>query len=61
MAGNPDNSSALFTDLYQLTMAQAYWKSGTTAEATFSLFIRNYPPDRGYLVAAGVEDALDYL
>ena len=42
-------------------MAQAYWKSGATAEATFSLFIRNYPPDRGYLVAAGVEDALDYL
>ena len=61
MSGNPDNSSALFTDLYQLTMAQAYWKSGNTAEATFSLFIRNYPPDRGYLVAAGVEDALDYL
>ena len=61
MASNPDNGDALFTDLYQLTMAQAYWKSGTTAEATFSLFIRNYPPDRGYLVAAGVEDALDYL
>ena len=61
MAGNPDNADALFTDLYQLTMAQAYWKSGNTAEATFSLFIRNYPPDRGYLVAAGVEDALDYL
>ncbi len=61
MAGNADNSPALFTDLYQLTMAQAYWKSGATAEATFSLFIRNYPPDRGYLVAAGVEDALDYL
>ena len=61
MAGNPDNSPALFTDLYQLTMAQAYWKSGATAEATFSLFIRNYPPDRGYFVAAGVEDALDYL
>ena len=42
MAGNPDNADALFTDLYQLTMAQAYWKSGNTAEATFSLFIRNY-------------------
>ena len=61
MASNADKFPALFTDLYQLTMAQAYWKSGATAEATFSLFIRNYPPDRGYLVAAGVEDALDYL
>ena len=52
---------ALFTDLYQLTMAQAYWQSGVTGSATFSLFIRTYPPDRAYFVLAGVEDAVEYL
>lgn len=52
---------ALFTDLYQLTMAQAYLQSGTTGNATFSLYFRSYPPDRAYFVLGGVEDALDYL
>ena len=52
---------ALFTDLYQLTMAQAYLQSGTTGSATFSLYFRSYPPDRAYFVLGGVEDALDYL
>jgi nicotinate phosphoribosyltransferase len=54
-------SLALFTDLYELTMAQAYWQSGETAQATFSLYIRSYPPDRGYFVLGGIQDALDYL
>lgn len=54
-------SLALFTDLYELTMAQAYWQSGTTAPATFSLFFRKYPSDRGYFVCAGLADVLDYL
>ena len=54
-------SPALFTDLYQLTMAQAYWHSGKRARATFSLFIRNYPPDRAYFVFAGLADVLQYL
>ena len=53
--------SALFTDLYQLTMAQAYSQSRTTAQATFSLTFRTYPPDRAYFVLAGTDDALDYL
>jgi nicotinate phosphoribosyltransferase len=53
--------SALFTDLYELTMAQAYWQSGQTARGTFSLFIRGYPPDRGYFVFASLEQVLDYL
>ena len=52
---------ALFTDLYQLTMAQAYLQSGTTGSATFSLYFRSYPPDRAYFVLGGVDDALDYL
>ena len=51
----------LFTDLYELTMAQVYFDQGMFAPATFSLFIRNHPPNRGYLVCAGLEDALDYL
>ena len=54
-------SNALFADLYELTMAQAYWQHGWTGTATFSLFLRTYPADRGYFVYAGLEDALSYL
>lgn len=54
-------SNALFTDLYELTMAQAYWQNGMHAPATFSLFFRKYPADRGYFVFAGLQDVLDYL
>ena len=51
----------LFTDLYELTMAQADWQSGRTATATFSLYFRSYPPDRAYFVLGGMDDVLDYL
>lgn len=54
-------SQALFTDLYELTMAQAYWQSGQTGPGTFSLFLRKNPPDRAYFVFAGLPDVLDYL
>jgi nicotinate phosphoribosyltransferase len=54
-------TSGLFTDLYQLTMAQAYWRSRKTADATFSLFFRGYPPDRGYFVFAGLPGVVDHL
>ena len=54
-------SKALFADLYQLTMAQAYWQSGNTDTATFSLFFRDYPPNRAYFVFAGLADVLDYV
>lgn len=57
----PAGDSGLFTDLYELTMGQAYFAEGMDATATFSLFMRGYPPDRGYMVAAGVDDALDGL
>ena len=57
----PREDLGLFTDLYELTMAQAFFRQGMSAQATFSLFIRRNPPDRGYLVAAGLEDVLDYL
>ena len=54
-------SLALFTALYELTMAQAWWQSGNAQNATFSLFIRRFPPNRSYFVLAGVHDILDYL
>jgi nicotinate phosphoribosyltransferase len=57
----PEPSLTLFTDFYELTMAQAFWHSGRTDPATFSLFFRNYQPDRGYFVFAGLAAALDYL
>ena len=57
----PTEDLALFTDLYELTMAQVYFHRQMFAPATFSLFIRQYPPNRGYLVSAGLEDVLDYL
>jgi len=52
---------ALLTDLYQLTMAACYFDQGMNEEATFSLFIRKYPENRAYFVAAGLAEALDYL
>ena len=52
---------SLFTDLYELTMAQAYWQAGVTADACFSMFVRRLPTNRGYLVFAGLEDMLDAL
>ena len=55
------NSLALLTDLYQLTMAQTYFQIQRLDPATFSLFIRSYPPNRGYFVAAGLQDVLEFL
>ncbi|AZQ39433.1 nicotinate phosphoribosyltransferase [Streptomyces cyaneochromogenes] len=54
-------SDAMTTDLYEVTMAMSYLREGMTAPATFSLFVRDLPPERGFLVAAGLESALDYL
>ena len=51
----------LFTDLYELTMAACYFKHRLLSAATFSLFIRDYPPGRNYFVAAGLQDALEEL
>jgi nicotinate phosphoribosyltransferase len=54
-------SDVTTTDLYQVTMALSYLREGMRAPATFSLFIRDLPPGRGFLVAAGLEPALDFL
>lgn len=53
--------SGLYTDLYELRMAASYLHRGMTGLATFSLFARRLPPQRGFLVAAGLEDALSFL
>jgi len=52
---------ALFTDLYELTMLQAYWGEAMHEEAVFSLFVRRLPERRNFLVAAGLESVLDAL
>jgi nicotinate phosphoribosyltransferase len=52
---------ALLTDLYQLTMAACYFDQQMQGEATFSLFIRKYPAQRSYFVAAGLAEILPYL
>ena len=55
-------TSALMTDLYQLTMAYGYWKLGRAEEeAVFHLFFRRAPFRGGYAVAAGLEDAVCFL
>src|SRR5262249_52970561 len=56
-----DDNAALLTDLYELTMLQSYFDSGMNETAVFDLFIRRLPPQRNYLVACGLESALQYL
>ncbi len=50
-----------FTDLYELTMLSGYRQVDHTPEATFSLYFRDLPEDRGYLLATGIEQVLAYL
>jgi nicotinate phosphoribosyltransferase len=56
-----DAASPLLTDLYQLNMLQAYLDHGQTNTAVFEFFVRKLPARRGFLVAAGLEQALDFL
>ena len=56
-----NSSRALLVDLYELTMAAAYFEHRVECRATFELFVRHLPPERSYLVAAGLESVLDYL
>ena len=53
--------NALATDLYELTMAAAYYANNESSEATFELFVRNLPKNRSYLIAAGLEQVVEYL
>lgn len=59
----PDNPSrsAIFTDLYELTMGQAYDLERMDHVAVFELYFRDMPKTRNYVMAAGLGDVLDYL
>jgi nicotinate phosphoribosyltransferase len=56
-----DDNVALLTDLYELTMSASYLRRGLNHEATFDLFARDLPAHRNFLVACGLDEALDYL
>ena len=55
------SAGALLTDLYQLTMAQAYFELEMHEPAVFELFVRRLPKVRNFLLTAGLEQALDYV
>ena len=55
------SDAALLTDLYELTMAAGYFANGMDEETTFDLFVRHLPENRNFLIACGLEGALDYL
>jgi len=54
-------SSVLLTDLYQLTMVQVYIEQGMMDTAVFEFFVRRLPAKRGFLMATGLEQVLDFL
>jgi nicotinate phosphoribosyltransferase len=55
------DATPLLTDLYQLNMMQAYLDHGETETAVFEFFVRKLPPRRNFLIAAGLEQAIDFL
>jgi len=61
MGFRPQFSSALLTDLYELTMLQAYFEERMCDVAVFSLFVRRLPDRRNYLLAGGLDDVLAFL
>ena len=54
-------TSALYTDFYELTMAQGYWKNNMDCPAVFDMFFRRNPFSGGFAVFAGLETLLDAL
>ncbi len=56
-----NQSRATLTDLYQLTMIQSYWERGTTDSAVFEFSVRRLPPQRSFLLFAGLQQALEQL
>ena len=52
---------SLMTDLYELTMMQGYFKSNAKEKVVFDVFYRKNPCDGGYAIAAGLEQAIDYI
>lgn len=60
MTGGEDRL-ALFTDLYELSMLQAYFEEGLQDSAVFTLFVRRVPQQRNYLLACGLDTVLEQL
>jgi nicotinate phosphoribosyltransferase len=56
-----NNGLALFTDLYELTMLQAYVEEDMGEQAVFTLFVRRLPKRRNFLLACGLDSVLDFL
>jgi nicotinate phosphoribosyltransferase len=54
-------TSPLLTDLYQLNMVQTYFEENKTAPAVFEFFVRHLPPGRNFLIAAGLQQAVEFL
>jgi len=52
---------SLFTDLYELSMMQAYLAERMQEQAVFTLSVRSLPPQRNFLLAAGLDTVIDYL
>jgi nicotinate phosphoribosyltransferase len=61
MAQIDPGASALLTDLYQLTMLKSYFELGMQQTAVFEFFVRKLPPGRNFFLAAGLEQALEFL
>ena len=59
--GAAQDELALFTDLYELTMLQAYFNEEMLDDAVFSLFVRRLPDRRNFLLACGLDTVLSYL
>ena len=54
-------AGALLTDLYELTMLQAYFDEGLEGTAVFEFFVRKLPRGRNFLMTSGLAQVLDYL
>jgi len=54
-------NGVLLTDLYELTMLQAYFDAAMNDVASFEFFVRKLPESRNFLLAAGLAPVLDYL
>ncbi|KVC57737.1 nicotinate phosphoribosyltransferase [Burkholderia stagnalis] len=61
MHGEASGGEVLLTDLYELTMLQAYFDAAMNDVASFEFFVRALPPQRNFLMAAGLASVLDYL
>jgi nicotinate phosphoribosyltransferase len=61
VSDTPAAGSGLFTDLYELTMLQAYVHQHMHDRAVFSLYVRRLPDSRNVLIACGLDSVLDYL